>query len=641
MGNDKIQVTDEVRESIWSALFSVEPFNCNFRRMADLRIKLREMNLGIGSDFFETDQSTADFLRNIFSTKELKIITDYKDKKNKEYTVYIVYAANSSGNKSVNRPKGDNTHDDDDKKSADNSSNGGNKKKYFSLYIGKKVLQHIADLAEKEVWHFKNENDNDTSILGEYINQVLNRLKYECETLKRDRKIVIVKDGEHKRCAINTGLVSRKTHKNIYMLFDENHGKVGNNGETSEWIFDCIEKRDDNKKLVRKNIIDDESDSFFSQFKGRVPLPPDFTAGIEDSVLKTALNKETPLQLNHRHIFIDHCERLPMGFLKRCFSGYFALNREPVTKDDWDDFKKYVIQNRYQYEEAEAILTYRIEQARTKAHGDDQQYAKIAYPDAHTVGLYLPLYLEDHKDIKDFEVGAIIVYDGNNGIYSVKTIYPPDMAYKKIRLMGSHKRPFLDLSMIPKWIDPYHSKADNIEDGNGVSPINPKVDILQIEINKLTEENKRLKDKLSVIESEYAEVKKQNKILHPSAGDNQTVAYMLYKDEDDEFSVYPLSKGRPSFFASGPAFDTVFSGRDDVNLLPIITRTEIAFEIRPDANGAGKFRIIDYCGTLMYNYSPLNKGKVCNISHGDNISQAGDTPFTVLFAYPKDILNNI
>lgn len=389
-------------------------------------------------------------------------------------------------------------NDKKDRKSISEKSNDFKfpEKLWDFAYIPDWGLQKIADLALPEHWYFGPSQDSPAyPILKDYLGYVYTRLKYEYEDLRYYNKIVFYEGQEKlggktvitKKCAFNTGLISRRG-KDIYIVL------VENNREDQPWYF--------------KRAIDDDSSQEFLAFKGKLPEPADFSIGM--SLSTYFFNKEVAAQ-NDDHILITHCERLPIRFLQQYFPKFFKSGGFTLkTKTDWDRFKEYIRNQPYEYNNARIKLKDAIEQAQRKArrYGDAWK-VNIYRPSDKTVAFFLPLYLYEYRDDCDFEVGVIVNKDNVGGEYIVRTIYTTSMAYAKIRVMGDQRKHWLKPERIRYWKNPY----------------------------KESDENPTVKTSQSKYKTEFTKKKEDNSVIGPVSKDTPKVEKpetKCSKSNDDE-----------------------------------------------------------------------------------------------------------
>lgn len=466
------QIRSALKKKIKEQLKRVSPLVKNYRKLDDLRIILR--SIFPKEKAFDNNLSTIRILKQLLSKDDILINSRFEDRTdgNKVITVYSVPGSiedfkkeylkddsleKSYGNKIVITEKDGYETGKESNQKTEKPVNTNPKKgqHYFQSELRKfaffpdieNTLERIAGIAKPECWAFGSGNGRSQyPILETYLSQVIVRLKYEKEVFGRKDKILIVqyvgqdKEGKSvkiEKCAINTGLISRKGNF-IYLLFDKN-----NRQDAQEWFF--------------RQANDDTRNQAFLPFKGKLPERADFYLSVSRSTVTYTKNVES---INVAHILLSHCERIPIDFLKQHFREYFkSTDRFPKTAEDWDRFKKYINHpsQSYEFEAASQMLQMYIEKAERDAQSDDSRKVNIYRPSEYSVGFFLPLYLVKPKDENDFEVGVII--DNSNGSYIARTIYRTSMAYPRIRVMGNHNRSWLDPKKISNWRDPY--KEDN------------------------------------------------------------------------------------------------------------------------------------------------------------------------------------
>lgn len=480
------QIKAKIRERIKPHFDEVKPFAGNYRNLDDLRTILK--SLFPQEPRLNKVEGTVWLLTRLFSKEEIFVIRNFENKETKGImTVYkflktsddsqrhSIKSEDRNGNQYVKKfTNGNSDHviSDSGSESWSETKSGVNERIRRNPKSALNEFAHIPDLdlffetiaqmAKEEAWAYESQSGRFRySILESYFNIVIQRLKYERDELKKCNKIIVRpsrftnKDGKvitTEKCIINTGLLSRRGGF-IYVIFDKNRKP-----NAQEWIL-----QEDKDRVIR-NIIDDKMSQRYLPFKNDIPERPDFHAELSRSKLIFIHGIEA---VNNDHILIDHCERLPIGFLKRYFGEYFIRNHVPKTKEEWDEFKLYIKSQSYKYKDALAKLLNCIEEAQRAAQIDDTAKVNIYRQSKHSVGFFLPLYLEEPKDEMDFEVGVII--DMEKGDYVASTIYRTSMAYERIRVMGNHKRSWLDPRRIKYWKNPYLSNQE--EENNSKSII--------------------------------------------------------------------------------------------------------------------------------------------------------------------------
>lgn len=447
--NISLQIQETVSLIINGELDKVAPLYGAYRPFEALRVRLKDRFPSETS--LDNDESAIKFIKRFIKNGNIFIINDFEDRRTKKsLTVYTLPKSSAPTHKDALSPQ-----------HASNTSVAKNKTddiklpelRRFAFFLNfDEMLSDVAQMAKPEKWRFGcsagSESTNKYPILKSYLYQVFSRLKYESEVLGLENKIVIVdcdaksQNGEiipSGKCAFNTGLISNNGNY-IYLLFDKN-----NRPGAQEWFY--------------KSVSDDIYSQNFLPFKNNIPKIADFYNELSSSTL--VYHKEV-VAINTDHILSDHCERLPIKFLRQYFGDYYKFKGDAenplLTSQDWNDFKKYIKdkEQRYEYNDARTKLHQCIIEAQRKARSGDAFRVHIYRPELHTVGFFLPLYLVKPKDETDFEVGVIVDNSAND--YVARTIYQTSMAYDKVRVMGLQYRTWLNPSKIKYWINPYSSE---------------------------------------------------------------------------------------------------------------------------------------------------------------------------------------
>lgn len=317
---------------------------------------------------------------------------------------------------------------------------------YFGEY--KIFLKMLAEYAVAETWSFK-DDCNPHGILNQYLNTVFERLEYE-------GKIVIINTGNYRYrekgkevsyqgsiCAFNTGLLSRKNGKYIYLVFIEN-----DRVNVQPWKYILM--------------TDDIKTQSFLPFKDNIPQLADFYKDTQSKSYVILMRDFTAI--NKDHIILSHCERLPIDFLKKYFQGFFKNRKTNMDNGkDWDEFKAYMKNNNSEYQQAKAWLNTCIEHAQIRAKNGDKYRVMIYRPETKKYAFFIPVFFNDPSPKDDSKCDVGIIVDNENGSYIVRTIYQLSMAYPKIRVLGNQDRTWLRPEKIIKWRNPYDSNGiDNI-----------------------------------------------------------------------------------------------------------------------------------------------------------------------------------
>lgn len=285
----------------------------------------------------------------------------------------------------------------------------------------------IRQLAEekvlKENWYYgEPSNDRGTyPILKNYFLLTFERLLAEDEEHSNDpawtRKILTTE----RNAVFNTGLVD-KLYEPVYALFNRNL----NENSPKKWVFWTFVKSNDREHQVLTRI-----------FGTNLPAP----AHYYNSTSELVYNIKTEIGSYNWDHFIDHCERLPLDFL-----------RDNGPKFDYSLFKA----PRFYKKLAEAIkedprsmnriknrIIDAIEYAIKRVRWNFKTAIPIYYPGQKQISLLLPLALVDEDNID----AALVLEATDSGAYIAHTILTLEMAYTNARLIT---RPDSDWLMAEK-----------------------------------------------------------------------------------------------------------------------------------------------------------------------------------------------
>ena len=154
-----------------------------------------------------------------------------------------------------------------------------------------KKLRYLASMAEREVWDL-----NEKSMSYKYKKGTFILRKYILLTFDRctnQDKIVYSKDKQH--CAINTGLLTEKDSKDIYMMFDKNlySGTTNVFGKKEQdWYFSGFKTATDR--------------DYIEAFGNEEPEMATYTEDVNDFYFNPNLRIEIDLD----HIIDDNWDRI-------------------------------------------------------------------------------------------------------------------------------------------------------------------------------------------------------------------------------------------------------------------------------------------------------------------------------------------
>ena len=273
----------------------------------------------------------------------------------------------------------------------------------------------IRQLAEekvlKENWYYGEPVNNPGTypILKNYLTLTFERLLAEDEEHSNDpnwRKKILTTE---RNAVFNTGLVD-KLYEPVYALFNRNL----NERQTRKWVFWTFVKSNDREHQTLTRI-----------FGTILPTPAHYYNSTSELVYN--IKKEIG-SYNWDH-FIDHCQRLPLDFL-----------RDHGPKFDYDQPKSYAFYKKL----ADAIkedprsmnriknrITDAIDYAIKRVRWNFKTAIPIYYPGQKQISLLLPLALVDEDNIDV----ALVLEATNSGAYIAHTILTLQMAYTNARLI--------------------------------------------------------------------------------------------------------------------------------------------------------------------------------------------------------------
>lgn len=255
------------------------------------------------------------------------------------------------------------------------------------------------DLAKdiiKEPWSFKNKKDSDfdVPILKSYLECELDRLFFEYETVKEEKKIIFNK--KKNRIIFNTNLLDKFAHE----LFIT--GEVVNiAGKT--WIT-----------KLNKNPSDLELSKL--EFENSKPIPPKYFKTINEIIFDCEWKIDNNRQ-KYEHIIEQRIERFP--------EKYRTLNKSTLSTmlDNAINFAKKIAQRNYKF------------------------IVPMYYPKFHRIQLLMPIYMETESDcLPDFAL--VLTPYPKEKIYGLETILGLEEVYQDARLIAKPDESWLNPEII-------------------------------------------------------------------------------------------------------------------------------------------------------------------------------------------------
>ncbi|MBR3835455.1 MAG: DUF3825 domain-containing protein [Clostridia bacterium] len=253
-----------------------------------------------------------------------------------------------------------------------------------------------------------------------------NYIAYTAKRLSHEKKILYATNPSENimYAAFNTGLVD-KSYDWIYALFKEN---TRNPDKMQQWfLVDFVVAGQNAGKTLNSIFVD---------------LPQ--RANYFESLSNVLYDSSKRLRCDYEHILIEHPDRLPPEFIRRCCPDFTTINgvtieeayskdfRDEIRKDFYDEFSR-LLQNsssaynilRQNFDDAVKMSIKRVERNHRTA-------VPMYYPTTNKGALLLPLMLvaPDKVDV------ALVVTKEPSGAYQGQTILTLKMAYENSRLVA-------------------------------------------------------------------------------------------------------------------------------------------------------------------------------------------------------------
>lgn len=273
----------------------------------------------------------------------------------------------------------------------------------------------IATLAQKalpEQWHYgTTPKQNPYPILKNYFELTFERIQYEDFSQQKrlgDRWIPKIRISQDQRFAVfNTGLVDR-LYEPIYAFFVRNRRQ-----DKQPWLFRAFVASTDYERQELTRIFGAD-------------LPD--TAHYYNTPAELVYNIRAEIgSYNWPHI-IDHCERLPINFLKANIPD-FDYNR-PHNRAFFKELSQTIKNDSYLYHRVTQRLREAIEFAVKRVRWNFKTAVPVYYASHREISLLLPLSLEH-----DGNIDVALVLERTRSAYIAHTILTMDMAYRHARLI--------------------------------------------------------------------------------------------------------------------------------------------------------------------------------------------------------------
>lgn len=272
------------------------------------------------------------------------------------------------------------------------------------------AINQLAEKALGENWYYGTTNRGTNPILRNYLLLTFERLLEEDEEHKDEgnwKMKILTKDDKY--AVFNTGLVD-KLYEPVYAFF------VRNTKESAKqkWKFHSFVRSTDRERQTLTRI-----------FGANLPSPAHYYNSTSELVYNI---KATIGSYNWDH-FIDHCERLPLDFLRD--NGPTFDYDAPKSRNFYRDLALAIKADARSFNRIKNRIEDAIDYAIKRVRWNFKTAIPIYYPGQKEISLLLPLAL-GHEDEIDV---ALVLEATESGDYIAHTILTLEMAYTNARLI--------------------------------------------------------------------------------------------------------------------------------------------------------------------------------------------------------------
>lgn len=285
------------------------------------------------------------------------------------------------------------------------------------------ALRHLAQTARHERWYYGRHDPGTNPLLKNFLTITFERLQYEDSVGAGDPRYEpkIMVEGEF--ATFNTGLCDAYNEP-IYALFKQNERQT----DARPWTFMAFVG---SRAMGQFDMT--------GKFGARLPEPAHYYNSTAELTFDVRRDIAVP-NLDH---YIDHCNRLPIDFLRYFGPQNFNYER-PRTREYYEELAEAIKSDPLVLTRIRTQIESAIDDAKGLLRWNYRRAIPIYYPKAKAISLLLPLMLGNATRPNV----ALVMTQTPSGDYAATTIYTLGMAYAGARLLCGPENEWLKINDI-------------------------------------------------------------------------------------------------------------------------------------------------------------------------------------------------
>lgn len=283
------------------------------------------------------------------------------------------------------------------------------------------ALRHLAMIARPERWYYGRRDPGTHPLLKNFLTLTFERLQYEdsvgADDPRYEPKIMVV--GTF--ATFNTGLCDHYNEP-IYALFKQNERTT----DARPWTFVAFVG---SRAMGQYDMT--------AKFGARLPQP----AHYYNSTAELAFDVRCDIAVPNLDHYIDHCNRLPIDFLRYFGPQHFDYDR-PRTREFFEELAEAIKDDPIVLSQIRDQLEAAINRAKGMLRWNYRRAIPIYYPKGKEISLLLPLQLGNSQKPNV----ALVMRMTPSGDYEATTIYTLGMAYAGARLLCGPENEWLKIT---------------------------------------------------------------------------------------------------------------------------------------------------------------------------------------------------
>lgn len=272
------------------------------------------------------------------------------------------------------------------------------------------ALGHLARAARPERWYYGRRDPGTYPLLKNFLTITFERLQYEDSVGEDDPRYqpkIMVEGGY---ATFNTGLCDHYNEP-IYALFKQNERVT----DSRPWTFVAFV---DSRNMAQHDMT--------GKFGARLPE----SAHYYDSTAQLTFDVRCDIAVTNLDHFIDHCQRLPIDFLRYFGPQNFDYDRYR-NRDFYEDLAEAIKNDPDALSRMRSQFESAVDDAKSLLRWNYKRAVPIYYPKEKTISLLLPLTLGN----SNYPNVALVLTQTPSGDYVATTVYTLGMAYAGARLL--------------------------------------------------------------------------------------------------------------------------------------------------------------------------------------------------------------